>query len=142
MRHRKDTAKLGRTTSHKRCMIANMLKSLINNESIVTTIEKAKELRRHADKMITLAKRNDLSSRRRAIAALMVRFNSLTSKEARITREGSDKRLNDDRKVIEKLFGELGTRFSTRQGGYTRIIRSNKRAGDNAQKCVIEFLPE
>ncbi len=142
MRHRKDTAKLGRTTSHKRCMIANMLKSLINNESIVTTIEKAKELRRHADKMITLAKRNDLSARRKAIAALMVRYNSLTSKEARITREGNDKRLNDDRKVIEKLFGELGTRFSARQGGYTRIIRSNKRVGDNAQKCVIEFLPE
>lgn len=142
MRHRKDTAKLGRTTSHKRCMIANMLKSLINNESIVTTVEKAKELRRHADKMITLAKKNDLSSRRRAIAALMVRFNPLTSKEARITREGSDKRLNEDRKVIEKLFGELGTRFSTRQGGYTRIIRSTKRTGDNAQKCVIEFLPE
>lgn len=142
MRHRKDTAKLGRTTSHKRCMIANMLKSLITNESIVTTVEKAKELRRHADKMITLAKRNDLSARRRAIAALMVRFNSLTSKEARITREGSDKRLNDDRKVIDKLFGELGLRFSARQGGYTRIIRSTKRTGDNAQKCVIEFLPE
>jgi large subunit ribosomal protein L17 len=142
MRHRKDTAKLGRTTSHKRCMIANMLKSLINNESIVTTVEKAKELRRHADKMITLAKRNNLSARRRAIAALMVRFNHLTSKEARITREGNDKRLNDDRKVIDKLFGELGTRFSERQGGYTRIIRSSKRVGDNAQKCIIEFLPE
>lgn len=142
MRHKKDTAKLGRTTSHKRCMIANMLKSLISNESIVTTVEKAKELRRYADKMITLAKRNDLSARRKAIASLMVRYNKLTAKEQRITREGNDKRLNEDRKVIDKLFGELGTRFSARQGGYTRIIRSSKRAGDNAQKCVIEFLPE
>jgi len=123
-------------------MIANMLKSLITNERIVTTVEKAKLLRRHADRMVTLAKRADLSARRRAIAALMVRYNPLTSKEARITREGNDKRLNDDRKVIEKLFAQLGTRFSARQGGYTRIIKSSHRVGDNAQQCVVEYLPE
>lgn len=142
MRHLKNTAKLGRTTSHKRCMIANMLKSLINNESIETTIEKAKELRRHADKMITLAKKNDLASRRRAIAELMVRFNPLTSKMARAAREGNKTSFNEDRLVIEKLFDELGPRFSSRAGGYTRIIRSGRRSGDNTQLCIVEYLPE
>lgn len=142
MRHRKNTARLGRTNSHQRCMIANMLKSLITNESIVTTVDKAKELRRHADKLITLAKRNDLSARRQAIASLMVRFNHLTPKEARETREGSDRHLNDDRKVIEKLFDQLGGRFSSRQGGYTRIVKSSHRVGDCTQQCVIEYLPE
>lgn len=141
MRHRKDTAKLGITSSHKRCMIANMLKSLIYNERIETTVEKAKELRRHADKMITLAKKNNLNSRRRAIALLMVRYNTLTSKEQRITRDGNNKRLNVDRQVIGKLFDDLGVRFQTREGGYTRIIRTNRRAGDNAEKCIVEYLP-
>lgn len=138
MRHRKHTAKLGRTTSHKRCLMANMLKSLINNESIVTTVEKAKELRRYADKMVTLAKKNDLSARRKAIATMMIRFNHLTPKQVR---EG-DKHYNGDRKVVNKLFDELGTRFSTRQGGYTRIVRSTNRVGDNANQCILEFLPE
>ncbi len=142
MRHRKNTAKLGRTTSHKRCMIANMLKSLITNESITTTVQKAKELRRHADKMITLAKKNDLAARRRAIAKLMVRYNTLTPKEMRQCREGDTHRYNDDRNVIEKLFAVLGSRFSNREGGYTRVIKSSNRAGDNASTCIIEFLPE
>ncbi|MEC7839674.1 MAG: 50S ribosomal protein L17 [Chlamydiota bacterium] len=142
MRHLKNTAKLGRTSSHKRCMIANLLKSLINNESVETTVEKAKELRRHADKMITLAKKNDLAAKRKAIAKLMVRFNKLTSKEARQAREGITHKYNDDRRVIEKLFGELGTRFMSRNGGYTRIIKSSNRVGDNARTCIIEFLPE
>jgi len=142
MRHRKNTAKLGRTTSHKRCMIANLLKSLINNESINTSVEKAKELRRHADKMITLAKKDTLAARRRAIAKLMIRFNKLTPKKAREAREGVTHSYNEDRKVIEKLFGELGTRFSERNGGYTRVIRGPNRVGDNASTCIIEFLPE
>lgn len=142
MRHRRKTAKLGRTTSHRRCLFANMLKSLIDEERIVTTVDKAKELRRYADRMITLAKDNSLESRRRAIAAMMVRFNPLTSKEARRAKEGDQSSYNTDRKVIDKLFNDLGPRFSERQGGYTRIIKSGRRVGDAAQTCIIEYLAE
>lgn len=140
MRHKKNTAKLGRTVSHKRCMLANMLKSLITEDRIVTTVPKAKELRRYADKMVTLAKKNDLASRRRAIAALMVRYNTLTPKQARSAKEGNTSAYNDDRLVISKLFDTLGTRFKDRNGGYTRIIKSHHRPGDNAQKCIVEYL--
>ncbi|MEX1012790.1 MAG: 50S ribosomal protein L17 [Waddliaceae bacterium] len=142
MRHRRKTAKLGRTTSHRRCLFANMLKSLIDEERIVTTVEKAKELRRFADQMITLAKNNSLDSRRRAIAAMMIRFNPLTSKEARRAKEGDLSSYNTDRKVVEKLFNDLGPRFTNREGGYTRIIKSGRRVGDAAQTCVIEYLAE
>jgi large subunit ribosomal protein L17 len=140
MRHLKDTCKLSRTSSHRRCMFANMLKSLIENERIETTLAKAKALRRYADKMITLAKKNTLASRRRAIGEMMIRFNSLTDKQERAVRNGDISSYNTDRTVINKLFTELGPRFSNRQGGYTRIIRSSRRVGDNAQKCIIEYL--
>ena len=142
MRHCKHTAKLGRNTSHRRCLMANMLKTLIENGRIQTTVAKAKELRRHADKMITLAKKNDLPSRRRASAAMMVRRNPLTSKQARAARAGDLSSYNTDRRVLEKLFGDLGPRFSERQGGYTRIVRTQNRVGDNAPLCIIEFLSE
>ncbi|MDR3624063.1 MAG: 50S ribosomal protein L17 [Chlamydiales bacterium] len=144
MRHRKATFKVGRTGAHRRCMIANMLKSLIINGRIQTTITKAKELRRHADRMVTLAKKNDLASRRLAIAKLMVVFNSLTPKEARAATKDQDKSsYNNDRLVIGKLFDDLGTRFATRQGGYTRIIRMpNVRQGDSAPVCLLEYLTE
>lgn len=143
MRHRKDTCKLNRTTSHRRCMFANMLKSLIENGRIETTVQKAKELRRYADQMITLAKKNTLASRRRAIADMMIQFNSLTEKEKRAVRNGDKSSYNTDRNVIDILFGELGNRFSSRQGGYTRIIKkSDRRVGDNAQTCIIEYLAD
>ena len=142
MRHRKRSLKLGRTTSHNRCMIANMLKSLISEERIVTTVAKAKELRRHADRMITLAKKDTLASRRHAIGKLMVRFNALTSKEARQAKEGDTSSFNGDRQVVSKLFDTLGPRFETREGGYTRIIRGANRVGDNAPTCVLEYLSE
>ncbi len=142
MRHRNRTAKLSKTSSHRRCMFANQLKSLIEQERIVTTVPKAKELRRYADRIITLAKKNTLASRREAIARLMVRFNTLTSKEARESKEGNTQVHNGDRKVIRKLFTDLGPRFTTRSGGYTRLMKSKNRVGDNAQECVIEFLSE
>ena len=116
------------------------MKSLIENERIVTTVPKAKELRRHAEKMITLAKDNTLASKRRAIAQLKVAFNPLTSKEARTAKKGEKDSFSRDRLVIEKLFGELRERFSTRNGGYTRIIRKDDRIGDNAPTCYIEYL--
>jgi len=141
MRHLKQSKKLGRKSQHRRCMFANMLKSLIENERITTTVPKAKQLKRYADKMITLAKRNTLSTRRKAIAELMIQYNSLTPKEARAAKAGDISSYNTDRKVIEKLFGQLGTRFTERQGGYTRIVRLSNRSGDNAETCIIEYLP-
>src|SRR5580692_5425157 len=104
MRHAKDTFKIGRKAGHRRCLVANMLKALIEHGRIETTERKAKELRRHADRMITLAKANTLDSRRRAIAELMVSYNMLTSKEARAAKAGITKCYNTDRLIIGKLF--------------------------------------
>lgn len=140
MRHKKDTCKLNRTSSHRRCMFANMLKSLITNGRIETTVPKAKALQRYADKMITLAKKNTLTTRRKAISEMMIRFNTLTPKETRASKKGETNSHNDDRHVMEKLFGELGPRFASREGGYTRIVKAQRRIGDNAQLCVIEYL--
>ena len=141
MRHAKRRGKLNRTTSHKRCMMANMLKSLIDSEQMITTIPKAKQLRRYADRMITLAKKNTLATRRQAQSALMIRYNTLTPKEARAVKQGDLSSYNIDRRVVQKLFGELGPRFADRQGGYTRIVRlSQRQVGDNTQKCLIEYL--
>jgi large subunit ribosomal protein L17 len=92
--------------------------------------------------MITLAKKNTLASRRQAIAELMIRFNTLTPKEHRAARNGDTSAYNDDRIVIEKLFGELSTRFAERKGGYTRIVKQGYRVGDNAETCVIEYLAD
>jgi len=140
MRHGKHTFKVGRTGSHRRAMIANMLKSLIENGRIATTVVKAKELRRHADRMVTLAKKNTLASRRNAIAALKVSFNPLTSKEARQVKGGDKGPYSRDRTVIGKLFGELRERYVGRNGGYTRIIRKEDRIGDSASTCYIEYV--
>lgn len=141
MRHSKNTCKLNRTASHRRCLFANMLKSLIDAGSIETTVAKAKALRPHAEKLITLAKQNTLAARRRAIAQMMIRFNALTNKEERLMRNGDTSVHNTDRRVINRLFDELGPRFATRQGGYTRIVKkSQRRIGDGAQTCIIQFL--
>jgi len=140
MRHAKHTFKVGRTGSHRSCMIANMLKSLIENGRISTTVVKAKELKRHADRMVTLAKKNTLASKRNAIAALKVSFNPLTTKEARAAKKGDKSSYSRDREVIGKLFGELRERFSVRNGGYTRIIRTGDRIGDSAPTCYIEYI--
>lgn len=124
-------------------MFANMLKSLVENERIVTTVPKAKELRRFADQLITLAKKNSLASRREAIGWLMIRYNKLTPKEARDARGGNTHAYNNDRKVIEKLFDVLGPRFERRQGGYTRILKlPERRVGDNTQECMIQYLED
>ncbi len=147
MRHGKHTFKIGRTCAHRRSLIANMLKSLIEHGSVVTSVAKAKELKRHADHLITLGKKNTLASRRSAISELMVRYNTLTPKEAKMVKKATDKEkamdlvYNTDRRVINKLFGELSERFVARNGGYTRIIRIGNRVGDNAPSCILEYLP-
>lgn len=140
MRHAKHTFKVGRTGSHRRAMLANMLKSLIEHERISTTLVKAKELRRHADKMITTAKKNTLAARRDAIASLRISFNPLVPKEARKAKAGDTGAYTRDRQVIKKLFGPLRERFASRNGGYTRIIRKADRVGDSAPTCYIEYL--
>jgi large subunit ribosomal protein L17 len=140
MRHRKRSERLGKTSSHREAMLANMTKALVMKESIETTLPKAKVLRRYADRAITLAKENTLSSRRSLVAKLRVRFNELTTKEARAAKNGDKSSFNDDRFVIEKLMNVLGPRFKERNGGYTRIIKTANRIGDDAQMCVIQYL--
>jgi len=121
-------------------MLANMLKSLVDEGRLETSITKAKELRRHADRLITLAKENTLASRRRAIAEMMITYNTLSPKEARDVKAGNLSAYNADRRVIGKLFGELATRFAERQGGFTRILKTGRRVGDNAPMCIIEYI--
>lgn len=116
MRHQARTSKLGRTTAHKRAMLRNMVTSLILKDRIETTLPKAKELRRWAEKMITLAKRQTLHARRQAMTVLK------------------------DRDALQKLFTTLVDRFKDRQGGYTRILKLGYRHGDSAPMAVIEYL--
>ena len=118
MRHKKHTFKIGRSGAHRRAMIGNMLASLftVENGRIKTTVTKAKELRRWADKMITLAKKGDLSSRRQAIATIR------------------------DIDAVRALFDEIAQQYTSRQGGYTRIVRIGNRIGDNAETCFIELV--
>ena len=116
MRHRKQGRKLNRTSSHRKAMFANMAASLIEHEQIVTTLPKAKEMRSVADKLITLAKRGNLHSRRQAISQVR------------------------DVEQVKKLFDELGPRYKERPGGYTRVLKAGFRFGDNAPMAVIEFV--
>jgi large subunit ribosomal protein L17 len=141
MRHGKRRNKLNRTSSHRSCMISNMLKDLIDKERIVTTIAKAKELRRHADKMVTIAKtKGEVNGMRAVSSALKLQYNSLTPKEKRAAKQGDTSAYNTDRVVLKKLFGDLKTRYQDRQGGYTRIIKKSFRIGDDAPTCIIEYV--
>ena len=116
MRHKKAGRRLGRTTPHRKAMMRNMVTSLLEHERIVTTTPKAKELRKLADQMITLAKRGDLHARRQALSVIR------------------------DKKVVDKLFSQLKDEYMDRNGGYTRIIRTGNRAGDAAAMAIIELV--
>lgn len=116
MRHNLSGRKLGRTTAHREAMLNNMVTSLFEHEKIKTTVTKSKELRRTAEKLITIAKRGDLHSRR------------LVAKKVR-----SDE-------VLKKLFDNIGPRYANRSGGYTRIIKLGPRFGDGAPMSVIELV--
>ena len=116
MRHRNKKAKLNRTSSHRKAMVANMVCSLLEHESINTTETKAREVCRTAETMITFAKKGDLHARRRVL------------------------RLIPNKRVVGKLFSELGPRFSTRNGGYTRMVKSEPRRGDGANMCLLELV--
>ncbi len=116
MRHRKKGRKLNRTASHRKAMFANMAAALIKHEQIITTLPKAKELKRVIDRLITLGKRGDLHARRQAFARLR------------------------DEAMVKKLFDVLGERYKDRPGGYSRVMRAGYRFGDNAPRAVIELV--
>ena len=116
MRHGAAHRKLGRTTSHRTAIFANMAASLIKHEQITTTLPKAKELRPFVEKLVTLAKKGDLHARRQAISQVR------------------------DVPQVGKLFETLGPRYSERNGGYIRIMKAGFRHGDNAPMAVIEFV--
>ena len=116
MRHRKLGRRFSRDSGHRQAMFSNMAASLIRHEQIVTTLPKAKDLKRVMDKYITLAKRGDLNSRR--IAASRLR----------------------DEDMVKKLFDTLGPRYKDRAGGYTRVLKAGFRFGDNAPRAVIELV--
>ncbi len=116
MRHKIAHRKLNRTASHRKAMFANMSSSLVEHEQIVTTLPKAKELRPFVEKLVTLAKKGDLNSRRIAIARMR------------------------NKTQAKKLFDVLGPRYAERQGGYIRIMKAGFRYGDNAPMAVIEFV--
>lgn len=116
MRHKMDGRKLNRTTSHRLSMLSNMAVSLFNHERITTTHPKAKEVRRVAEKLITLGKRNTLHARRLAFRVLK------------------------DETVVKKVFDEIAPRFTNRPGGYTRILKVGFRHGDNAPMSIIELV--
>jgi len=116
MRHRNSGRKLNRTATHRSALFASMATALFKHEQIVTTLPKAKELRRVADRLITLAKRGDLHSRRLAFA-----------------------RIRDDA-AVAKLFATIGPRYADRAGGYTRVMKAGFRYGDAAPMAVIELV--
>jgi len=116
MRHKKRTVKLGRTSSHRRAMLRNMVTSLLKSERIETTVPKAREAARLADRMVTLAKKGTLHARRQALTFVM------------------------DREVVTKLFSDLAPRYADRNGGYTRVIRTSFRRGDGAELALVEMI--
>lgn len=140
MRHRKNKTKLNRTTAHKKALMRNLAKELIKHETISTTKEKAKELKKVFEPLVTLAKSDTLHARRLVLKELGLHNNSLTPKEARKAKAGDISAYNIDRVVLDKLFKELGPRYKERPGGYTRIVLSSKRVGDDAQTCFIECV--
>lgn len=118
MRHQKAGRKLGRTSSHRKAMFRNMLTSLFEHEKIETTDAKAKELRKIAEKIVTLGKKGDLHSRRQVL------------------------RVISDKKIAKNLFDQVAPRYQSRNGGYTRIFKVGRRHGDNAPLSLIELIPE
>ena len=116
MRHKVATFKIGRSSAHRRAMLANMACSLFTVGRIETTVVKAKELRRFAERLITVAKKGDLHRRRIAVARLR------------------------DKQVVKKLFEEIAPAFAGRNGGYTRILKLGQRRGDAAETCIIMLV--
>jgi len=134
MRHLKRTAKLGRTSTHRNAMLANLVCSLIMHKRVTTTLAKAKAARSVAEKIVTLGKRATLQSRRLAAARLHTRgpAEQLTKDERQKWRQNQD--------VLRILFEDIAPAFKERNGGYTRIVRMEQRPGDSAQKAILEWV--
>src|SRR5215831_6847933 len=115
MRHLNQGRKLNRTSAHRKALFRNLVLALVQHERIKTTDAKAKELRRYADRMVTLGKRGDLAARRLAFAFMQ------------------------SRDAVKRLFDEIAPRFKERQGGYTRVVKFGFRRGDAARLSIIEF---
>ena len=109
--------KLGRDNKHRRAMLANLVRDVINNEAIKTTETRAKEVRKFVDKMITYGKDGSLVARRKALAFL-----------------------HNDKKTVEKVFSDLAVRYASRNGGYTRILKLDERRGDDALMVILELV--
>jgi large subunit ribosomal protein L17 len=116
MRHRRSGRKLGRDAAHRKALYANLTSALIEHGRIRTTVAKAKEVRPIAEQMITLGRRGDLASRRRAIGYLR------------------------SHEIVHKLFAEVAPRFADRPGGYSRIVKLGPRQGDGAEMVYLEFV--
>ena len=136
MRHRKAGRQLGRNAPHRRALMRNLALALFRKERIITTVEKAKELRPFVERLITLARKGTLHARRLVIARLG------PPAKAEVRPDGMEKGQEaDTRKVLSKLFDEIGPRFADRPGGYTRIIkRHERRLGDAGKTAFIELL--
>lgn len=157
MRHLKAHRKLGRTTEHRISMLRNMATSLINadNEYIVTTVPKAKELRPFVEKVITLARKAEnltgddsavqkVHLRRQAARFFHAGNHTFKLEQSRFRGKKGEPKEKIERtagvKAVQRLFSELGARYKDRNGGYTRIIRLGRRSGDNAEMAVIELV--
>jgi len=116
MRHNVGYRKLGRTTGHRRALLRNLATDLFRHERLKTTLPKARELRPFAEKLITLARRDDLHARRRVLRQI------------------------SDKTVVKKLFDTLGPRFAARPGGYTRALKLGPRPGDGADMAIVELV--
>ncbi|MGZ8471997.1 MAG: 50S ribosomal protein L17 [Candidatus Deferrimicrobiaceae bacterium] len=117
MRHAIAHRKLGRNPGHRKALLRNMMNALVRSERIETTVAKAKEVRRLADRLITLGKKDTTHARRRTFSLL------------------------SDKENTEKIFSGLAARFAGREGGYTRIVRTGYRAGDGSELAILEYLP-
>jgi large subunit ribosomal protein L17 len=157
MRHKKAHRKLGRTTEHRMSMLRNMATSLINaeNEHIVTTVPKAKELRPFVEKVITLARKaqylegddvaaQEVHLRRQAARFFHAGNSRFKTEQSRFRGKKGEAKDTIERtagvRAVQRLFDELGARYKDRNGGYTRIIRLRRRSGDNAELAVIELV--
>lgn len=121
--------KLGRTSEHRKAMLRNLTTDLIVNGKIVTTVQKAKEVRKMAEKMITLGKKGDLSARRKAAGYIMdVVVDNDNDEDASV------------KTALQMLFDDVALRYAERNGGYTRILKMDRRRGDAAQMAIIELV--
>lgn len=157
MRHKKAHRKLGRTTEHRISLLRNLATSLINAEKeyIITTVPKAKELRPYVEKVITLARKaqslsgdearaQEVHLRRQAARFFHAGNSAFKAEQSRFRGKKGEPKEAIERtagvKAVQRLFGELGTRYKDRNGGYTRIIKIGRRKGDNAELAVIELV--